>query len=445
MNGLSNDRLGLRPSRSAGALPQTPPYFLTDETLSRDNASLCSSVVQPYLSPMNTDVFISGGGIAGLSTALGFANAGFSVVLADPAPPPEAMDSDGSDLRSTAFLQPARALLEDAGLWYALAEHATPLEALRVIDTIGTPPAIRTERTFQSTDLGAAAFGWNLPNWLTRKVMTQAAQNTQNLDLRLGSGFKSLLARESEAIATLSDSTRVRAKLAIAADGRNSPLRAAAGIDVSTTRYGQKALAFAVTHPVPHDCISIESYHKGGAFVLVPLPDVEGMPASAAVWMNDGPRAQELMALDDGDFSTAVTARSCGVLDDLTLISPRRIWPVVTQIAHRLAARRVAVIAEAAHVLPPIGAQGLNTSLKDAATLIELAKATPDALGTEAYLNAFVKTRVRDIAARAKIVDLYNRVCRSNDAPVQALRSAGLKLVHDVRPIRQSIMQAGMG
>ena len=366
-------------------------------------------------------------------------------MLADPAPPPVAMDSDGSDLRSTAFLQPARALLEDAGIWDALADHATPLEALRVIDTKGTPPAIQTERTFQSSDLDVAAFGWNLPNWLTRKVMTQAAQNTPNLDLRLGTSFKSLLARESEAIVTLSDNSRVRAKLAIAADGRGSPLRGAAGIEVSVTRYGQKALAFAVTHPVPHDCISIESYHTGGAFVLVPLPDVEGTPASAAVWMNDGPRAQELMTLDDAAFSAAVTERSCGVSGDLTLTSPRRMWPVVTQTADRLAARRVAVIAEAAHVLPPIGAQGLNTSLKDAATLIELAKATPDALGSEPFLDAYVKTRARDIAARAKVVDLYNRVCRSDDAPVQALRSAGLKLVHDVRPIRQGIMRAGMG
>ncbi len=394
---------------------------------------------------MTTDVFISGGGIAGLSTAIGFANAGFSVTLADPAPPPKTMDSDGSDLRSTAFLKPARALLEDAGIWDDLASHATPLEALRVIDTKGTPPEIQTERTFQSSDLNEAAFGWNLPNWLTRKVMTQAAQNMPNLDLRLGTGFKSLLARDAEAIVTLSDRTRIRAKLAIAADGRASPLRTAAGIDVSTTRYGQKALAFAVTHPTPHDCISTESYHRGGAFVLVPLPDVDGTPASAAVWMNDGAVAKDLMALDDTAFSATVTERSCGVLGDLTLTSPRRIWPVVTQTADRLAARRVAVIAEAAHVLPPIGAQGLNTSLKDAAILLELAKANPDALGTQSFLDAFIKARARDIAARAKVVDLYNRICRSGDAPVQALRSAGLKLVHDVRPIRQSVMKAGMG
>ena len=108
-------------------------------------------------------------------------------------------------------------------------------------------------------------------------------------------------------------------------------------------------------------------------------------------------------------------------------------------------ARRVAVIAEAAHVLPPIGAQGLNTSLKDAATLLELAKKNPDALGTQSYLNAYVKARSLDTATRARVVDMYNRICRSGDAPVQALRSAGLNMVHDVRPIRQSIMRAGMG
>ncbi|NNE87782.1 MAG: UbiH/UbiF family hydroxylase, partial [Silicimonas sp.] len=326
---------------------------------------------------MTKDVFISGGGIAGLSTALGFANAGFSVVLADPAPPPDTMTSDGSDLRSTAFLQPARALLEGAGIWEALAPYATPLEALRVIDSKGTPPEIQTERTFQSTDLGEAAFGWNLPNWLTRKVMTEAAAAAPNLDLRMGVGFQGLLARETEAIVTLTDGTRVRAKLAIAADGRASPLRQAAGIDVSTTRYGQKALAFAVTHEVPHDCISTEIYHHGGAFVLVPLPDVKGKPASAVVWMNDGARALQLMALEDDAFSATVTERACNVLGELALASPRRLWPVVTQTADRLSARRVAIIAEAAHVLPPIGAQGLNTSLKDAAILLDLAKSKP--------------------------------------------------------------------
>ena len=392
---------------------------------------------------LDTDIFISGGGIAGLSAALGFATAGFRVVLADPAPPPQNAEADGSDLRSTAFLQPARTLLDAFGAWDLLDSHATPLETLRVIDCAGDPPTIRTERAFRSHDLGEPAFGWNLPNWLTRRVLSEKAAAHPGIDLRLGTGFKSLLSRDREAIVTLTDATRLRARLAIAADGRASPLREAAGIGTEITRYGQKALAFAVTHDLAHESVSTELYLSGGAFVLVPLPDHDGRPASAVVWMNDAPGATRLMAMDDDAFARAATERSCHVLGELHLASARRSWPVVTQRATALTAQRVALVAEAAHVLPPIGAQGLNTSLHDVRILLDLARAAPDELGSPAMLDRYAKTRMRDI--RARVIDLYNRVCRSDAPPVQALRSLGLKLVHDIAPLRQGVMRAGMG
>lgn len=392
-----------------------------------------------------TDVFISGAGIAGLAMALGMARAGFHVVLADPTPPPDAAASEGSDLRSTAFLQPARKLLEDSDLWSLLATHSTPLEVLRVIDCAGDPPEARTERAFRADDLGEAAFGWNLPNWLTRKILTEAAETTEQIDLRLSTGFARLLTREREALVTLTDGTRMTARLAIAADGRASPLREAAGIETETTRYGQKALAFAVRHETPHDNVSTELYHRGGAFVLVPLPDHDGQPASAVVWMHEGPEIKRLFELDDSAFSIEATARSTGVLGTLTPITPRRMWPVVTQRATRLTAERVAVIAEAAHVLPPIGAQGLNTSLHDVAMLIDLAKKGPELIGTQQFLDTYARSRARDIDARARVIDLYNRVCRSDAPPVQALRSLGLRMVHDMAPLRKGVMRAGLG
>ncbi len=393
----------------------------------------------------HTDIFISGAGIAGLAAAISLARSGFSVVLADPTPPPVDAEADGSDLRSTAFLQPARQLLDEAGLWADLSDHATPLETLRVIDCTGTPPQPVTERAFQSSDLGEAAFGWNLPNWLTRKTLTRAASETPGLDLRLGTGFARMMTREREALVTLSDGTRLSARLAIGADGRGSPLREAAGIDVNVTRYGQKALAFAVRHPIPHGNVSTELYHEGGAFVLVPLPDVDGQPCSAVVWMHDGPEALRLQKLDDDAFGRAATERSTGVLGNLVPITPRRLWPVVTQRATALTAERTALIAEAAHVMPPIGAQGLNTSLHDVATLIDLARRDPDGVGTRAFLDAYAGQRARDIHARAKIIDLYNQLCRSEAAPLQALRSLGLKMVHDIAPLRRGVMRAGLG
>jgi 2-octaprenyl-6-methoxyphenol hydroxylase len=393
----------------------------------------------------NVDVFISGGGIAGLTAAAAFGQAGFTVLLADPAPPVDAAEADGSDLRSTAFLQPARDLFERAGLWDALAPYAMPLEVLRAVDTTGWPPEIRATRDFRADDISDRPFGWNLPNWQTRHVLTQRVARMPNIDVRMGTGFAGLLTREREAIVSLTDGTSLSARLVVAADGRDSPVREAVGIGVSTNRYGQKALAFNVTHPLPHENVSTELYNQGGAFVLVPLPDLRGGPASAVVWMNDGRRALNLLAMDEAAFSHEATLRSCGVLGELTLASPRRLWPVITQRALRLSAQRTAIVAEAAHVLPPIGAQGLNTSLHDVAGLLSLAAADPANLGSPKMLAAYEATRERDIRARAAVIDLFNRVCRSGEVPVQALRLAGLKAVHDIRPLRRAVMHAGLG
>lgn len=397
------------------------------------------------MSREQTDIFISGGGIAGLTAGIALARHGFKIVLADPAPPAETSAEAEADLRSTAFLTPARDLLKDAGLWHQLIDAAMPLEALRVVNLTGQPPEIATERTFEAADLKESAFGWNLPNWLTRKVLTQAAANTPNLDLRLGTGFATLLTREKEALISLSDGARLSARLALAADGRASPLRTAAGIDVSTTRYGQKALAFAVSHDLPHGNVSTELYDAGGAFVLVPLPDHAGRPASAVVWMQDGAEAQRLSSLDDTEFGRAATERSAAVLGALAPVTARRIWPVITQTAHRLTAERVALLAEAAHVMPPIGAQGLNTSLHDVRALVDLAADAPETLGSATFLDRYAKRRARDVSARATVIDAYNRLCRSDAPPAQIMRSLGLKLVHDLTPVRRAVMRAGMG
>jgi len=393
----------------------------------------------------DVDIFISGGGIAGLTAAAAFAHQGLSVVLVDPSTPPKAIGTKGSDLRSTAFLAPAQDLLENIGLWSALADHAEPLKTLRVIDCQGHPPEPRTDRAFQSTDLGATSFGWNLPNWLTRKVLTETLAKAENVDLRLGDGFARLVTREGEAIVTLASGDQVRARLAIAADGRSSPLREAAGIACKTTRYGQKALAFIVSHDAAHHNVSTELYLSGGAFTTVPLPNHEEKHCSAIVWMNDGAEAVRLQALDDEAFAQAATQRSCSVLGEMKLLSPRNVWPIVTQEAERLTSQRVALIAEAAHVLPPIGAQGLNTSLRDVAILSELAAADKGLIGTREFLSEYAKARSRDIHLRAQFIDLYNRICRSDMSKLQDLRSAGLKLVHDVAPLRRTIMTAGMG
>jgi 2-octaprenyl-6-methoxyphenol hydroxylase len=228
------------------------------------------------------------------TAAAAFGQAGFSVVLADPAPPVDAAEADGSDLRSTAFLQPARDLFERTGLWEALAPHAMPLEVLRAVDTTGWPPEVRETRDFRADDISDRPFGWNLPNWQTRHVLTGTIARMPKVELRMGTGFARLLTREREAIVTLTDGTTLSARLVVAADGRDSPVREAAGHRRHGDALRPEGLAFNVTHPHPHENVSTELYNQGGAFVLVPLPDLKGGPASAVVWMNDGRRSLDL-------------------------------------------------------------------------------------------------------------------------------------------------------
>ncbi|MCG6901958.1 MAG: FAD-dependent monooxygenase [Rhodobacter sp.] len=396
-----------------------------------------------------SDIFISGGGIAGLVAAAAFGHAGFSVVLADPTPAPDTpadtSADTGADLRSTAFLHPARALLDEIGLWQALAPLATPLDALRIVDTTGWPPEIAETRIFSAQELDQQSFGWNLPNWQTRAELLRFIRAQPGITFLPGVGFAGMLARTNAAIVSLSDGSRLGARLVIGADGRASPVREAAGIGVSTTRYGQKALAFTATHPLAHENISTEIYNRGGAFTTVPLPDQNGVPASAIVWMNPGPRAQALAALPEDQFDAEMTGRACALLGPMQRTGAVAVWPVITQRATRLTAERTALVAEAAHVLPPIGAQGLNTSLHDVAALYDLARAEPEALGAPAQLARYARLRERDIAMRARAIDLFNRICQSGEPAVQALRRAGLTSVHDIGPLRQSIMRAGLG
>ena len=395
------------------------------------------------MSQTQTDILISGGGVAGLTAATAFGAAGYSVICVDPEPPVTDAADPAADLRTTAFLQPARDLLQAAGLWDHLARHATALQIMRIVDAGGASQEPRQIKDFDAADISDQPFGWNLPNWLVRREILARLTDLPNVSFRPGMATTAILTRTTEARVTLSDGSTVVAKLAIAADGRNSTLRDALNIPVRTLRYGQKALTFAVTHKIPHQNISTEVHRSGGPFTLVPLPDRDGLPCSAVVWMEHGAQVQRLAALPVAEFEDAINARSCLLLGPLTLASARSQWPIITQIAARMTGQRTALMAEAAHVLPPIGAQGLNTSLADLACLLELAR-THD-LGSAAMLDAYHRQRHPDITARVLGIDALNRAAMAGSAPLRDLRAAGLNALYAVTPVRKALMKAGLG
>lgn len=393
---------------------------------------------------MDCDVFISGGGIAGLTASAAFAASGFSVICVDPTAPATEPQADGADLRTTAILSPGRALLEDVGVWSRLAPQASALETMRIINLDETGHAAQP-KDFRAQDIQQEAFGWNLPNWFLRRELRAHLEHLPNARFEPGLSATAYLGRSDAARVRLSDGRTIRTRLALAADGRNSTLRQAAGIPVKTMRYGQKALVFAVRHALPHGNVSTELHRSGGPFTLVPLPDVEGQPCSAVVWMDDGPLQAARETAADEAFNDMITERSAHVLGPLTCVTKRSLWPIISQYATRLTASRLAVIAEAAHVVPPIGAQGLNMSLKDIAQLVDLARAAPQDLGSPQMLQQYESRRLPDIRLRVAGIDMLNRASQIGIPGLQRARGLMLDTLHGLPPLRNGLMQLGLG
>lgn len=393
---------------------------------------------------IETDVFIAGAGLAGSIAALSYSKAGRNVIVADPF---THSDNTKLDYRTTAYLQPSKFFLETLGVWEAIEDFAMPLEVMKIIDSSGTRGGdkIKSQKEFKSADVSDLPFGWNVKNSLMRKALKHLIDCQINCELMNGNSAIDFVSRDSVAYVKLSSGNTVKAKLVIAADGRNSILREKAGISIRTHRFGQKALAFAVTHSIPHKNISTEIHNSGGPFTLVPLPDYEGTHSSAIVWMENGEKAKKLMEMEIRKFENEMTRRSCNILGPLKLVSNRSLWPIISQISDRIYSQRLALIGETAHVVPPIGAQGLNMSLADIKFLSDLDKKYPDELGTTYALDQYQKSRISDIRKRVIGVSTLNQISISGNKAVQNIRAFGLENLFQIASIKNGAMKLGLG
>jgi len=395
----------------------------------------------------NIDIFISGAGPAGLLASISFASLGYSVFCADPRKPVIHADDERADLRTTAFLQPAKDFMDSLDLWEKLKSCAVPMEIMRIIDSAGVnlPPKEKTIKDFLSSDISDLPFGWNIPNWLLRRALIEKASKYNNLELKFGLSSSSLIRRDDAAFIYLDDATQIKAKLVIGADGRNSLIREKSQIKISRIEFSQKALTFIVTHEKPHRNASIEIHRSGGPFTFVPLADFEGKSCSSVVWMESNKNIDRLLALRPHDFEKQVNNRSCSHLGKVKLISHITAWPIISQIAKQITAKRTALIAEAAHVLPPIGAQGLNMSLADIKSLYDLLKGSSRLRNIDEILDKYDKSRRLDIKTRAFGINALNEVSKSSLPITQKTRALGINFLHSSPKIRQGLMKLGLG
>jgi 2-octaprenyl-6-methoxyphenol hydroxylase len=380
------------------------------------------------------EVAVIGAGPAGLTAAIALASAGIETALVSkrPARP---------DNRTTALLAGSVRALETLGVWELCRNQAAPLETIRIIDD--TRRLIRApEVEFHAAEIGLEAFGHNIENRHLVAALDRRAASLPQLT-RIEEPAAAIEVEPDRVRIRLGDESRLDARLVIGADGRHSLCRAAAGILTDAFDYGQAALTLNLRHTRPHAGVSTEFHTESGPFTLVPLPDMR----SSLVCVVDSSEAQRLGSLPAPALAEEIETRAHSILGRIAPEADPGIFPLGVETARNISAHRIALVGEAAHVLPPIGAQGLNLGLRDAATIAELAVAACQAgrdPGSMEVLAGYERSRRADATTRTFAVDLLNRSLLTDFLPVQGMRGLGLYLIDRVAPLRRALMREGV-
>jgi len=393
-------------------------------------------------------VSIIGGGVAGLALAIILACRGIAVNVIE-----RHQWTDPSQIkptaRTTALMQGSITILRRAGkVWNGdLQAHSAPLYGLSMWDDSLFPCGGDSivKQDFKPYEIGEEIFGYNIPLGLMIAHLAQEARKYQNIVLMPEMTVQDIIFNDSRAEIILEGGQIIATDLVIGADGRQSLVRDKAGIGTQVTSYGQKAITCLIDHSQPHHGISVEFHRAGGPFTLVPLPGNR----SAIVWVEKDRDADAFMALSRQDFVEAIQQRSRDILGKIELVqgSKPESWPLVSLKADKLYGKRAVVIAEAAHVISPIGAQGLNLSLRDvdvlADTIIGAMQIGQD-IGGETVLASYAHKRQRDIGLRMFGVDALNRSVANDNPLIRKIRRLGLRSLSHIGPLRSLMMQEGL-
>ncbi len=390
---------------------------------------------------MDTDVIILGGGLVGATLALALDVHGVRSIVIDPADP-AVMLAPGFDGRASAIASATGRMLDAIGIGAALAGQGCAIRHIRVSD--GLEPG----KLDFKPDEGNGALGTMYENRLLRRALFDAATAAKNVDLRMQTRATDVVRGPAGVLATLDDGTTVRAPLLIAAEGRNSPTREAAGITVARWQYDHAAIVGAFHHEFPHEDIAYEIFYPSGPFALLPLPDDDIGHRSAIVWSVKGADGPAMMKLGDRAFLAEAMKRMGGFLGELSAASPRASYPLGFHHAARITAERLVLVGDAAHGIHPIAGQGLNLGLRDAATLAEVlvdGKRLGLDLGDPALLERYQRWRGLDTFMVAAATDTLTRLFGIPGKTASAVRRFGIGAVDRLPPLKNRFMAEARG
>ncbi len=400
--------------------------------------------------PDSYDVIIAGAGMAGASFGLAAAQAGLKVVLVDPQPFPAQL-APTFDGRSTAIAFSTFRMLDAIGLGPTLRPHACRMD--RILVTDGRRPGAATKAAspaylrFDADEIGdrngGEPLGYMVENRHIRSALAGAV-TAAGIEVRAPASVASVAVGPARARVTLADGTVLEAPLVVGAEGRNSPVRTAAGIDTIGWGYGQNGVVATVRLGRDHGNVAHEYFLPGGPFAILPLTDQR----ASLVWTETTRRAEALRGASDAAFSAHLMRRFGEFLDGATVEGPRFFYPLSLSLAESLTAPRIALIGDAAHGVHPVAGQGLNMGLKDAAALAEvLAEALRlgEDIGAGTVLDRYARWRRFDNVALSAGFDAFVRLFSTDLPPVRLARGLGIALVNRIGPLRRAFMHEAGG
>jgi 2-octaprenyl-6-methoxyphenol hydroxylase len=392
--------------------------------------------------PRETDVIVGGGGMVGLTLALALAQGGLKVVVADPVPPKALLDA-GFDGRVSALSYSTVRMFEALAVWPLLEADAQPIRDILVTDAPlgGVPSPLSLH--FDSAEIGRP-MGAIAENRHIRRALFAALEAQPNTTLVAPAALTGLENSEGAITASLSNGESVRARLAVAADGRDSPMREEMGLGVIGWSYPQWGIVATVEHKKTHDGVAYEHFLPSGPFAILPMTGNR----SSLVWTEREDLAPVMMKLPEREFNEEIARRFGSHLGATKAEGPRWSYPLKFHLARSYVKPRFALAGDAAHGIHPIAGQGLNLGLKDAAalaeTVLDAARLGLD-IGNLDTLKRYERWRRFDSLSLAAATDGLNRLFSNDIAPLRLVRDLGLGIVDGIGPLRRFFMRHAGG
>ncbi|HXZ68867.1 MAG TPA: FAD-dependent monooxygenase [Alphaproteobacteria bacterium] len=389
------------------------------------------------------DAVISGGGLVGLTLGLALARSGLKVAVVD-TQRPEAVTNARFDGRVSAIALASCRMLKALGLWQRLESVAQPINDILVTDGSVRGGASPLFLHFDHREIGNEPLGSMIENRHTRIALIAAARETSGLTLIAPMTVKSAAADDAKTRVALADGRALEASLCIAAEGRASPLRAAAGLKLVSWDYDQSGIVTTVEHEKPHNGLAHEYFLPPGPFAILPMTGNR----SSLVWTERRENARAIMALPDDPFAEELRRRFGTHLGAVKPVGPRWSYPLSLQIARSYIAPRLALVGDACHAIHPIAGQGFNLGLRDVAALAEIlieSRRLGLDIGAPTVLEKYQRWRRFDNIALTAATDVLTRLFSNDVAPVRLGRDVGLAIVNRIGPARRFFMRHAGG